>query len=177
LFILVTKFWLWCDGLCKFIYKQWIQLSETFRMGCSQGTLQNQISENWKKTSTACAHRTIPILTDILLNDLLCNIVASQLQILVYLTTFLECNYTFCCYLLLECATVSCYMEIFTVFYHLIMFNLISYVFFFLWTSYFSANTNFMEQILSYDISYDKTENSRCGIVTLYWKTHPQCRN
>lgn len=76
-------------------------------MGCSQGTLQNQMSENCKKTSTTRAHRTIAILTDILLNDLLCNIVASELQILVYLTTFLECNYSFCCYLLHEHATVS----------------------------------------------------------------------
>jgi len=49
---------------------------------------------------------------------------ALELQILVYLTTFLEYNYTFCCYLLHEHATISCYMEVFMVFYHLIMFNL-----------------------------------------------------
>jgi hypothetical protein len=130
LFILVTKFWLRCEGLCKFIYKQGIQLSATFRMGSTQGILQNEISENWKKTSTTHAHRTIPILTDILLNDLLCNIVATKLQILVYLTNFLEYNYTFCCYLCHEHATVSCCMEILMFFYHLIMFNLVSYVFF-----------------------------------------------
>ena len=99
-------------------------------MGSSQGTLKNQISENWKKTRTTRPQQTIPSLTDILLNDLLCNIVAMKLQILVYLTAFLEYNYTFCCYLLHEHATVSCYMEIFTNFYHLIMFHLISYVFF-----------------------------------------------
>jgi len=108
-----------------------IQLSATFRMGSSQRILQNQISENRKKTSTTCAHQTIPILTDTLLNDLLCNIMATKLQNLVYLTNFLEYNSTFCCYLLHEHATVSCCMEIFTVFYHLIMFNLISYVSFY----------------------------------------------